>query len=139
MSRRVLNFLLPAALAFSVALLAAPRAGAAALASQSSDAGGVTVMVKPVELSAGAPAWRFEVSLNTHSAELSDDLARTAKLVDAGGKQHPALAWEGDPPGGHHRKGTLRFEPLRPLPAAVELRMQRPGEAAPRTFRWKLR
>lgn len=139
MSRHILNSFLPRALALGAAMLAGASAGAAALAPQSSDANGVTIMVKPAELSASAPAWLFQVSLNTHSVELSDDLARTAKLVDAAGKQHPALAWEGAPPGGHHRNGTLRFEPIKPLPAAVELRVQRPGETAPRIFRWKLR
>lgn len=139
MSRHILNSFFPAALALSAAMLTAVSAGAAGLPARSSDAGGVTMIVKPAELSASAPVWLFQVSLNTHSVELSDDLARTAKLVDAAGKQYPALAWEGDPPSGHHRKGTLRFQPLKPQPAAVELRIQRPGEAAPRTFRWKLK
>ena len=49
------------------------------------------------------------------------------------------LPIDGDPPGGHHRKGVLRFAPIAPVPDAVELRLQRPGESAPRSFTWTLK
>jgi len=112
---------------------------AAELAARSSQAGGVAVRVKPTEVSAGAPAWRFEVVLDTHGGSLDDDLAKTAVLVDGAGKKYSAAGWEGDPAGGHHRKGVLRFKPLSPPPAAIEMRIQRAGEAAPRSFRWDLK
>jgi hypothetical protein len=59
--------------------------------------------------------------------------------VDATGKQHPAAGWDGDPAGGHHRKGVLRFKALSPRPDALEMRILRQGETAARTFRWKLK
>ncbi len=135
MSRPVLNSLL-AALAASLVLPLA--ASAAELAPQTSDAGGVMVTARPVDLSPGAAEWRFEVSLNTHTVPLSDDLTRTARLVDGAGHQFAAVAWNGDGAGGHHRRGTVSFLPVKPRPEAIELRIQRPGEASPRTFRWKL-
>ncbi|MBI2958816.1 MAG: hypothetical protein HYY28_00750 [Betaproteobacteria bacterium] len=111
---------------------------AAELPQQSSQAGGVTVRVKPADVSPAAATWRFEVVLETHSGDLSEDLARIAFMVDAAGRRYPAAGWEGDPAGGHHRKGVLQFKAMSPRPGAIELRILRPGEAAPRSFRWKL-
>jgi len=58
-----------------VVILFTPQAYAVDLASQSSQGGGVMIAVKPVEISAGAATWSFQVLLNTHSQSLSDDLA----------------------------------------------------------------
>jgi hypothetical protein len=109
------------------------------LAPQSSQDGGVTVRVTPLDISADAKSWSFEVVLDTHSQDLADDLTQTAAVIDEAGRSHAPLAWEGAPPGGHHRKGVLRFAPITPPPAALELRVQRPGEPKPRTFRWPLK
>lgn len=128
----ILPFVLGAALYGSIA-------GAAELPEQSSQANGVTVSVKPVDLSAAAKTWTFKVALNTHTSELSDDLMRTVTLVDASGKPQQPMGWEGSAAGGHHRSGVLRFKPLATRPDALELRMARPGETTPRTFRWKLK
>jgi hypothetical protein len=51
---------------------------------------------------------------------------KAAVLVDDRGVEHRPAGWKGDPPGGHHRKGTLEFAPVAPRPGAVELRVQRP-------------
>jgi len=67
------------------------------------------------------------------------DVMKTTAVVVGGGAKHAPLSWEGDPPGGHHRKGVLRFAPVSPLPDAIELRIQRPDEPAQRSFRWTLK
>jgi len=126
------------AVAASIAILSMAVA-AAELAAISTQDRGVTVRAKPADLAPDAKVWTFEIRLDTHSQDLSDDLVRGAVLVDDAGKQYTALAWDGMPPGGHHRKGSLSFAPIRPLPAAIELQIQRPGEPAPRRFRWPLR
>jgi hypothetical protein len=126
------------AVGLMVALLVAASA-AAQLAPQRSTQGGVTVAVTSAELAAGAKVWSFKVVLDTHSQDLSDDLAKSAVLVDGQGRESKPIAWEGAPPGGHHRAGVLKFPAFEPLPEAVELRIARPGEAAARTFRWQLR
>jgi hypothetical protein len=133
------QFTLFRGLVLCAAMLWALGASAAELAQQSSDTGGVTVSVKPTDVSAAAKTWLFQVALNTHSGDLGDDLARTATIVDGAGKQYPALDWKGDAAGGHHRKGVLQFKALSPRPDALELRIARAGETAPRTFRWKLK
>ena len=107
------------------------------LSTQTSSQSGVTVKVTPRALSAGT--WEFEVVFDTHSQELTDDLGKTAVLVSDGRTSHSPVKWQGDPPGGHHRKGVLEFKPVSPMPAAIELQIKRNGETAPRLFRWKLK
>jgi hypothetical protein len=111
---------------------------AAQLAAQKNTAGGVTVAVTPANLVAGAKTWDFSIVLDTHTQDLSDDLPRSAVLVDDRGNEFKALAWDGAAPGGHHRSGVLRFNAIEPRPQALELRISRPGEAKARTFRWRL-
>jgi len=113
-------------------------AAAAELGARSSSAAGVSVKVKPKDVSPQAAVWTFAVVLDTHSQDLRDDLAKTAALVDARGGRHAPLAWEGAAPGGHHREGVLRFTSLGAQADALELQIQRAGEQAPRVFRWKL-
>lgn len=111
---------------------------AAQLAAQKNTAGGVTIAVTPAKLVAGAKTWDFSIVLDTHTQDLSDDLAGSAVLVDDRGNEFKALAWDGAAPGGHHRSGVLKFNAIEPRPQALELRISRPGEAKPRTFRWRL-
>ena len=110
---------------------------APALPTQTSSQSGVTVKITPRTLAAGT--WEFEVVFDTHSQELTDDLGKTAVLVSDGRTSHSPVKWQGDPPGGHHRKGVLEFKPVSPMPAAIELQIKRSGETAPRLFRWQLK
>lgn len=117
--------------------------GVAALAGgqpapQKTSQAGVTVSVTPTELGRSAKLWVFKVVLDTHSQDLVDDLAGISVLAWQGGEAKP-FAWEGAGPGGHHREGVLKFAASEPLPDAVELRIHRPGEANPRTFRWEVK
>ena len=127
--RRGLIALLAVALPLSLA-------AAGALPPQSSSTAGVTVKATPRTL-AGA-VWEFELVFDTHSQDLKDDPAKSASL-HAGGVSAAPLAWQGDPPGGHHRKGVLRFTAITPAPAALELRLQRASESSPRVFRWQVK
>ncbi len=114
-------------------------AAAAELAAQKISDRGVTVAVTPQNLSTGAKIWDFKIVLDTHSGELSDDLVKTATLLDGKGGRHAPIRWEGAGPGGHHREGTLRFNAVTPPPESVELRIQRSGESKARSFRWELK
>ena len=122
--------------ATALALVAALSAVAAETNTQKSAANGVTVTVTP-NLRA-ARAWEFKVVLDTHTQDLSDDLTKTAVLIDAAGNRQAPTAWDGAAPGGHHREGVLRFSVVAPLPAFIELQIARFGEPAPRSFRWQL-
>ena len=129
--------LIPFLLTTLVVAVASLRAAAAPLAAQTSDAQMVAVTVTPKELPATGE-WQFGVTMNTHVAPLEDDLAASAVLVDPEGRSHAPLAWRGDGPGSHHRKGVLAFAPITPRPAAIELRLQRRGEPIARSFKWTL-
>ena len=106
------------------------------LQAQSSTEQMVTVTVVPHDLA--AKSWEFEVTLTTHVQPLGDDMVKASALVDAAGKRHEPLAWRGDGPGGHHRKGVLVFAPVEPRPQSIELQIQRSVEPAPRSFKWHL-
>jgi len=111
---------------------------AAELGTQESSDRGVTVAVTPQTLASNASTWNFKIVLDTHSADLSDDLVKSAVLLDEKGGRHAPIAWDGAAPGGHHREGVLRFKPIAPQPRSIELQIRRGGEAAPRSFRWQI-
>lgn len=124
--------------AFVLAAAAALPAAAAELDTQKSTDRGVTVAVTPRIPADGAGSWDFRIVLDTHSTDLSDDLTKSAVLVDGSGKRYMPVTWDGAGPGGHHREGVLRFKPISPRPQSLELQIARNGEAAPRAFRWQL-
>lgn len=98
---------------------------------------GVTVKVTPKAVGADNARWQFAVVLDTHSSDLSDDLVKTATLITADGREIKPVSWTGAGPGGHHREGLLEFAMTAPWPSAIELKLERLGEAAPRVFRWQ--
>jgi hypothetical protein len=107
------------------------------LPARTTSKGGVTVKAQPRALESAG--WEFELTFDTHTQDLKDDPLNFATLVADTGKPLAPVDWKGDPPGGHHRKGVLRFGVVSPAPAQIELRLPRAGEAEPRVFRWKLR
>lgn len=133
MSRLILRtFVLLAALGACNGANAGPG-----LSTQATTESAVTVKATPKNLK--GPTWEFDITFDTHSQELKDDLSKSASLVAADGTQVPPVSWQADPPGGHHRKGVLRFNAMTPSPSVVELRIVRPGESKPRSFKWELK
>lgn len=107
-------------------------------APQVSNKRGVKVTVTLQRNPGEAKTWDFQVILETHTQDLSDDLAKSAVLI-ADGKQYMPLGWEGAQPGGHHRKGLLRFKAIVPKPREMELQIRLAGDTAPRSFKWLLK
>lgn len=70
--------------------------------------GAVEVVIVPQNLNAPQETLDFEVSLNTHSVDLSMDLAAVASLKTDTGLVLKASGWTG-PSGGHHVNGILSF------------------------------
>ena len=91
----------------------APQQSASQDMTRSDGQGAVTVEVKPDNLSNPGNALIFEVSMDTHSVDLSMDLATLATLTTDNGRIVQATGWDA-PRGGHHVSGTLSF------PANVE-------------------
>ena len=110
--------------------------GAAAAGTQTSDQGGIVVRVTPGRFAPEAATWDFEMVFETHTAPLTGDPARFTVLLDPQGQTQAPLRWDGDPPGGHHRKGVLRFQPLRPVPTSVTLKIRGVGGVPERAFTW---
>ena len=127
------------AIGLSAALAASSAAANPNLPAQTSSAREVTIKVTPKNLASNAGSWEFAIVFDTHSQDLSDDLVKSSLLLDGAGGQHSPIAWDGAPPGGHHREGVLRFKPISPRPQSIELRITRAGEDAPRSFRWQLK
>src|SRR3989338_724959 len=80
----------------------------------------------------------FEVTLNTHSVELSEDLTQVSVLVNSEGEEEKSTEWEGDPPAGHHRKGILKFNALSSQPEFIILKIRGVGGIKERIFQWVL-
>jgi|PersoiStandDraft_1058852.scaffolds.fasta_scaffold03163_8 hypothetical protein len=136
---KLLSRVLLAALVLGAALLgSAPSSAAPALATRSSDEAGVRVVVTPKALGRDVTVWEFNVVMDTHTKPLNDNLAQAAVLVDEAGRRYVPVAWQGDPPGGHHRKGVLQFSPPAEMPKSIELQINGVGGAATRMFRWTI-
>jgi hypothetical protein len=136
---KLLPRLFLAALMFAAALFESAASFAApALVARSSDEAGVLVVVTPKALGPGVTAWEFNVVMDTHTKPLNDDLAKVAVLVDGASRRYVPVAWQGDPPGGHHRKGVLQFSASAEMPKSVELQINGVGGVATRTFRWAI-
>lgn len=122
---------------FAAFLFVSGMSVAQGLPAQTSNQSAVTVKVTPQNLNAAT--WAFDVVFDTHAQDLNDNLLKSAVLIAADDAEVLPVAWQGDPPGGHHRKGVLRFNALTPAPAVLELRITRAGEPKPRSFRWALK
>ncbi len=97
---------------------------------------GVSVRVTPVALGDGSPAATFDVAMNTHSVDLSYDLAELATLRLDDGTELAASGWTGAL-GGHHVSGQLTF--LGPDLAgvqSVELVLRDVADVPAWTFAW---
>lgn len=102
---------------------------------QENSDGSVSVSVLPREIKIGGNL-EFEITLDTHSVELDEDLVQVSVLIDESGKEYGPIGWEGDPPGGHHRSGILVFAPITPIPKMLRLIVRNVGGIANREFSW---
>jgi hypothetical protein len=69
---------------------------------------GIEFILTPVFSPEGQVA--FDMLINTHSGSLNFDLVEISTLSDGRGNIYAPLSWNGSPPGGHHRSGTLTFQ-----------------------------
>lgn len=99
--------------------------------------GNVTVTVTPQELVAGKPT-TFQIVFDTHSVDLDFAVANVAELRDEKGNTYGPPTWSGDPPGGHHRKGTLSFPKPMAQSSNITLTLKDIAEVKERMFVWKL-
>lgn len=103
--------------------------------------GAVTVEVIPLNLTNPGETLDFQVSMNTHSVDLSMNLAEVSALTTNTNLGVIGVSWDG-PLGGHHVAGVLKF------PATVDGKSLLDGatrltltignvDSVERTFTWK--
>ena len=97
----------------------------------------VWVDVVPVQLESGKSV-KFEIRMNTHSGDLSQDLVSVSTLKDDNGREYRPVEWQGSPPGGHHRKGVLQFPMLNGNTKSVTLVIRNVAHVPERIFNWTL-
>lgn len=117
-----------------------PKSGGSSAASfetRTNEGGSVTVSVTPLNLEPGSPS-EFEVAMNTHSVDLSNDMLDTVVVRDDAGKEYTPTAWEGPGAGGHHRSGILKFPALAANARAVTLIVKNVAGVPERLFKWDL-
>ena len=95
----------------------------------------VRVDVRPVQLLPGKPA-KFEIRMNTHSGDLSQDLVAVCTLKDSSGREYRPTNWDGSPPGGHHRSGVLEFSKLAEGAESITLVIREVANVPERVFNW---
>jgi len=105
--------------------------------------GEVEVVVTPMDIGDGSDGViRFEVTMNTHSVDLSMDLARLSNLATDLGVRLDAESWTGG--SGHHVSGQLDFPEYTPdgtplIGDAKEIILTiRDIDAPERVFVWQL-
>lgn len=104
--------------------------------------GAVTVVVEPINLDSPGETLDFEVSMDTHSVDLSMDLTALATLTTNTELTASAVGWDA-PRGGHHVSGKLSFPAsvngISLLQGATELILTlRNVDAPERIFKWEL-
>jgi hypothetical protein len=96
----------------------------------------VSIEVKPNDFSLDKTV-RFDVSINTHQGSLDFDLTKISYLEDDKGNIYQPLSWEGSPPGGHHRSGTLSFPRLSEKTKFIKLTIKNVYNVPERIFKWE--
>jgi hypothetical protein len=76
--------------------------------SRTDSQGSVTVKITPLNLDKPGDTLEFDVAMDTHSVDLSMDLATLATLTTDTDITVQASLWDA-PKGGHHATGTLSF------------------------------
>jgi|GEM_PF-2520971 len=82
----------------------------------------VSVAVTPIDLSPQSSQWKFDVSMNTHSIELDQDMIKSSVLIDSDGAEYKPVEWQG-PTGGHHLEGMLIFNKIVSAPKQIKLKI----------------
>ena len=110
---------------------------------RSDEQGAVVFQITPLDLNTSADPLEFDVAMNTHSVDLSMDLATLSTLTTDTGVTVQATKWEA-PGGGHHVDGKLIFPATQNgksiLEGASKLTLTIVKvDAASRVFEWELK
>jgi hypothetical protein len=121
---------------------AAPEVNLPAELTRLDEQGAIIVEVTPLNLGTATDTLEFDVAMNTHSVDLSMDLATLATLTTDTGVTVSATTWDA-PRGGHHVQGKLIFlatkDGMPVLEGVSKLTLTIANLDAPsRVFEWEL-
>lgn len=121
-----------------------PNSGAGGDLTRIDEQGMVVIEVTPIDLDTSADSIEFDVVMNTHSVDLSMDLAVLSTLTTDTGLTIPATQWDAPSGGGHHLTGKLIFPSIQDgkpiLEGAGKLMLTIVDLDAPlRLFEWELK
>jgi hypothetical protein len=110
---------------------------------RSDEQGAVIFQITPLNLNTSSDPLEFDVAMNTHSIDLSMDLATLSTLTTDTGVTIQATKWDA-PRGGHHVNGKLIFPAAQNgksiLEGASKLTLTIVKvDAASRVFEWELK
>ena len=132
---KLIKVFLTGALLFALLENNESLAAAAAHATRTDSAGGVTVKITLLDAKASGEM-RFQVSLDTHSVNLDGyDLKALTLLRDDGGNDYSPTTVESKG-SGHHREAILRFAKIKSGTKRVELVVRNVAGVKERLFRW---
>jgi hypothetical protein len=105
--------------------------------------GAIIIEITPLNLDSPTDTFEFDVVMNTHSIDLSMDLATLSTLTTDTGVNVDATLWDA-PLGGHHVEGKLIFPAMQDgksiLEGATKLTLTMINVDAPsRIFEWELK
>jgi hypothetical protein len=120
-----------------------PNAGDKEEWMRTDEQGAVVFVVTPLNLGTPADTLEFDVSMNTHSVDLSMDLAQLSTLTTDNGVSITPVKWDATP-GGHHVNGTLIFPAMQNGNSILEGTSKFTltiinVDAASRVFEWELK
>ncbi len=97
---------------------------------------GVTIDVTPLNLDKLNEPLKFDVTLTTHEGSMDFEMTENSVLLDSKGKEYGPTGWDGSPPGGHHRSGTLTFPAVKDV-GNVKLVIKDVNGVSERIFEWR--
>lgn len=100
--------------------------------------GTISISVTPLNIQENLSTWNFEIILDTHTGSIDTNLVADSELIDDQENITKPASWEGDPPGGHHRKGILKFNSVSSKPKSLELKIINVDGIPQRVFKWDL-
>ena len=101
------------------------------------DENAITFEARPLAIEFDKPL-RIELSIDTHVGALDFDVTDVAVLETDTKTVLEPLSWEGSPPGGHHRSGTLTFPSIPKTTKELRLIIRNVYEIETRTLSWSL-
>ncbi len=135
-TKKIVLFIFAVTLGVVLFIASRPRpAQVVSYETKENEGGEVTVSVTPTTVKTGFPA-SFTVAFETHSVDLAFDVEQIATLQDETNTVYTPH-WDGSPPGGHHRSGTIRFTPDLARPKTITLTLKDIAGIPIRTFTWE--